>query len=51
VNCLANSLENAKEMLNELVYIMKNCSKDEEGNAINRVFIKFANEENFLDYF
>jgi hypothetical protein len=33
VNRLASSLEKVKEMFNELGYIMKNCSKDEVGNA------------------
>lgn len=50
-NRLASSPENAKEMFNELGCIMKNCSKDEVGNAINHFFIKFSNEEIFLDYF
>ena len=38
-------------MFNELGIIMKNCSNDEEDNAIDEFFRKFINEEKFLDYF
>ena len=51
MNRLASSPKNMKEMFNELGYIMKNCSKDEVGNAIEGFFNKFANEDKILDYF
>jgi hypothetical protein len=38
-------------MFNELSYIMKNCSKDEAGNAIDGFFSIFTNEENFCTIF
>eukprot|EP00253_Pinus_taeda_P028427 PITA_28427 len=51
VNRLATSSIKAKEMFSELGFIMKHTLNYEVEDAINQFFIKFADEEKFLDYF
>ena len=51
VNRLATSSIKANEMFSELGYIMKHILSNEVEDAISQFFIKFADEEKFLDYF
>ena len=51
VNRLATSSIKAKEMFSELGFIMKHTLNYEVEDAINQFFIKFVDEEKFLDYF
>ena len=51
VNRLATNSIKANEIFNELGSIMKHTLNTEVDDAINRFFIKFVDEEKFLDYF
>ena len=51
VNQLVPNPNRAKEMFKELGDIMKYCSNDDVTDAIEGFFNKYADEENFLDYF
>ena len=51
MNQLARCPNKAKEMFKDLDDIMKFCSNDDVTNAIDVFFSKYADMENFLDYF
>ena len=51
MNRLVRFPNKAKAMFKDLGDIMKFCSNDDVNSAIDRFFRKYADEENFLDYF